>query len=1192
VTLESDLFVGNLTGVQLEAGSTDTLVNNNIDNNSIFGVILDGSTTTLVNNLITNSGNTGVYERDPSSLTLSDNDVFNPAASNGNYSGLADPTSTNGNLAVDPRYFNAADRQYELIPGSPAEDAGTSVVSPGVSAPATDILGNPRFKDPNITGRGDGSGYDMGAFEVQQVATSNIDLATTAVSGPANGIEGETVTVNWTVQEVGSGTATGSWHDAIYLSPSPVLTPDAILLGQVEHTGALGPGASYNGSGTFTLPGVTPGNDYFLVRCNSENEVFEGTNLTNNVAASTSTIAMTLPALTLGSPVTGQLAATGARELYQVTTAAGSDLNVALTAPAGNSNELYVSFGVVPSRQTFDARGVRVGAANQSLSLANTQAGTYYILVYGASVPSPSGESFGLTASTLGFSITSLSPTQGSNTGQVTLSISGAQFDASSHPQLVDAAGVTISPLAVYDTDSGLIAATFDLTGLPTGKADVQVVNRGGVTQTLPHAFDIINGPPGQLVTNLIAPSQVRAGRLYTVTVEYTNTGDTDMPAPTLFLTDTGLSQLSFTPDMSNPTTYLEMVGASATGPAGILPPGSTNSVTVYATAGTTGNESFQLLVGDIEDAPIDWSSVESQIRPAGIPDATWQPIFAQIQSEIGDTWQGYAAAISASTTLLPPSAGLNTSLTDVYNLFLQSTLASVTQSITGQLFLGDTSHPLSNVEIDLTDSAQTMAFSAISRTDGTFVFPELSPGTYNVSFQGFVNTGPTELTVGTGSLSGVQLFAAPGGTISGGVALSGIGEPLSGVVVQAVGADGTEYSTTTDSNGRYAIDTLPAGVYSVTAGGGMYTETTIAGVSLAVGQFQPDVDLAVETGATISGTVTGPAGGVAGALVFAVGASGAAATATTDSTGTYNLAGLPGDTYSVDASAPGLTGAETDGVTVASGASVQAVNFNLAEAGGVSGFVTSLADGSPAALVALTFQSGGNTFGTGTAADGTFSVANMPPGTYTIAAASDQFMSATGTVTVTAGSTASVTLSLAPRGVVSGTVTAAAGGAPVARVIVYAADSSGEVSATVTDSSGNYTLQGFDAGTYHIILGDELSPGSAESTVTLDPADTTATANFSIPVAGTVSGTVFAADGQTPLPGAQVVLEQDQNPILTTQTDASGDYSFVLVRPGAYQIQATADGLIYPLLSGVVVGSGSVLTGQNFTPGLTRTKE
>src|SRR5207237_1199135 len=133
-------------------------------------------------------------------------------------------------------------------PGSPVEDAGISN-----GAPTTDLLGNPRFNDPNIAGRGDGSGYDMGAFESQEVATSTIDLATLNVSGPTTGTQGMTATINWTVKNVGSGAATGSWSDAIYLSDTPVWTPDTKFLKRVTHTGDLGPDQSYDASTSVTL---------------------------------------------------------------------------------------------------------------------------------------------------------------------------------------------------------------------------------------------------------------------------------------------------------------------------------------------------------------------------------------------------------------------------------------------------------------------------------------------------------------------------------------------------------------------------------------------------------------------------------------------------------------------------------------------------------------------------------------------------------------------------------------------------------------------------------------------------------------------------------------------------------------------------------------------------------------------------
>ena len=141
VTLTGDLFVQNAggTALQFEAGSTGTVVNNTLDGN-LFGMVLDGGTVKFANNLVTNNSNTGIYERDPSTLTMTDNDVYNPGNLNGNYVGLTDPTGTSGNLSADPRYFNEPSGQYELHPGSPAEDAGTGAARANHGLPGQSAL--------------------------------------------------------------------------------------------------------------------------------------------------------------------------------------------------------------------------------------------------------------------------------------------------------------------------------------------------------------------------------------------------------------------------------------------------------------------------------------------------------------------------------------------------------------------------------------------------------------------------------------------------------------------------------------------------------------------------------------------------------------------------------------------------------------------------------------------------------------------------------------------------------------------------------------------------------------------------------------------------------------------------------------------------------------------------------------------
>ena len=89
-----------------------------------------------------------------------------------------------------------------------------------------------RFDDPLAPNVGTGPVRfgDIGAIEGDQVPTSDVDLVTTSVVGPTTGTPGQVVTVSWTVQDRGQGTAIGPWSDAVYLSPEPVYVPAATFL--------------------------------------------------------------------------------------------------------------------------------------------------------------------------------------------------------------------------------------------------------------------------------------------------------------------------------------------------------------------------------------------------------------------------------------------------------------------------------------------------------------------------------------------------------------------------------------------------------------------------------------------------------------------------------------------------------------------------------------------------------------------------------------------------------------------------------------------------------------------------------------------------------------------------------------------------------------------------------------------------
>ena len=198
----------------------------------------------------------------------------------------------------------------------------------------------------------------------------------------------------------------------------------------------------------------------------------------------------------------------------------------------------------------------------------------------------------------------------------------------------------------------------------------------------------------------------------------------------------------------------------------------------------------------------------------------------------------------------------------------------------------------------------------------------------------------------------------------------------------------------------------------------------------------------------------------------------------------------------------------------------------------------------------------------------------------------SANFMTVSTTVTVASGAATTANLKTAPFGSVTGTVTNSTTGMPLPDVIVQATQASGEVTSALTDSQGDFQLDGLDAGAYHIVLGDEGTPGVAQTSVTLSPSQATAIANLTIAVAGTLSGTVFEPDGVTPDTTAQVILLSAGQQILTMATDAKGNYTFVVLAGGMYELQANDVGLGFPAIPAITVSGGNKQTGLNFQAG------
>ncbi len=128
----------------------------------------------------------------------------------------------------------------------------------------------------------------------------------------------------------------------------------------------------------------------------------------------------------------------------------------------------------------------------------------------------------------LPFSITSILPNHGGNTGTVTVEIYGAGIQDGVTASLQRTGQAGIAALASNNRFGLAVQATFDLTGSATGVYDVVVTNPDNTTRTLTQAFTIEVGSAPKLTTYVQGFDVLRGGRnqIYTLIVE--NDGDVD----------------------------------------------------------------------------------------------------------------------------------------------------------------------------------------------------------------------------------------------------------------------------------------------------------------------------------------------------------------------------------------------------------------------------------------------------------------------------------------------------------------------------------------------------------------------------------------------------------------------------------------------------------------------------------------
>lgn len=463
---------------------------------------------------------------------------------------------------------------------------------------------------------------------------------------------------------------------------------------------------------------------------------------------------------------------------------------------------------------------------------------------------------------------------------------------------------------------------------------------------------------------------------------------------------------------------------------------------------------------------------------------------------------------------------------------------------------------------------------------------------------------------------------------VSGVVTLISDGQPVPGVAVEIFEASDTTVvvaTAATSDSGEFAVDSLPAGDYTMRLRGAGFAEVWYpAGatdaeaevVSLAAGQQVTGLTVLLGgVPATVSGTVLGDdaAGAVAelqipldaavldglvdpvsgAAVPPAVGDGAVVRTAPVGADGTFTFAAVPSPAvYDLVVSKPGFS-TQVHRIDVAAGEDRSDLEVSLLEGdGSISGLVTSASGPVPGATVVATYGQGVvQTVSLTQDEVGSFVLRGLQtPATFTVVVGAPGYASATLSVNLAEAQELtglSVVLGQSA-GNLSGQVTVPAGSS-AAGVAVTVSD--GAVTRqTVTRSSepaGSWSIGGLPLPATYTVTFSRADLESQVVSVTVDGNGAVSTGSVDVTmraatgrVTGVVTQTAVGSSTSTPAPNVQVTAASGTSTLSVTSASTPQDLgAFVLenVPPGTYTVTFSRKGT-RPTSSIVTVVAGQTV--------------
>jgi hypothetical protein len=439
----------------------------------------------------------------------------------------------------------------------------------------------------------------------------------------------------------------------------------------------------------------------------------------------------------------------------------GRNLLVEVKPGSGvHSMMLDVGFGdiIQPSGGTFSTKKKTVRGTYEAL-VAPTQAGTYYLAVFGTEVDQEGG-TYEIVVRYVDAHLSDHLPRNAGWGGLTNLSVKGLRFEQGMAVGLSGPGLPSLSPIRTSHISPTEIVALFNFADASLGVYDLDVTWPGGHSEKLEDSFTIEPGTGPRLEVEIQPPAFVRPGRNYAAWLRYENTGDADMASPLLSIRSN--VSMSVRKD-SIDGRRVEILGVGGMATPDILRAGEARSVPIFFKTALDGTMPvFEVIEADDSATPVDWVEQKEIMRPPNLDPAEWDALWPDLRARLGNNWAEYIGVLRDLAIRMSQRGLVVHDVRELIDLETRVAAGLPVAAISGTLMRRGIREPLGGVTVRAVSTDGSVVREAITRNnpDGVYVIEHLPAGSYELWVEGYYLSPVPRVDVFGEDVSGLVLEA------------------------------------------------------------------------------------------------------------------------------------------------------------------------------------------------------------------------------------------------------------------------------------------------------------------------------------------------------------------------------------------------------------------------------------------------